>query len=57
MCSQENVTQLPLGIRREVIKRKVTDYLPGSVVIGQGEMVSNLKKGDLKWLYGRSFLW
>jgi len=31
-------------------KKKGTDSLGGSVVIGPGEMVSNEKRGDLDWI-------
>jgi len=31
------------------MRKKGTDPLAGPVVIGQGETVSNYKKGDLDW--------
>jgi len=32
------------------IRKKGTDSLAGSAVIGKGEMVSNKKRGDLDWV-------
>jgi len=37
----------PLKFLREGLRRKRTDTLVGSVVTGQGEIISNLKMGDL----------
>jgi len=38
------------------MRRKGTGSLAGSAVTGQGEMISNQKRGDLDWPKGRSFL-
>jgi len=38
------------------IRKKETDSFAGSVVTGQGKMVSNLNGGDLDWMQGRNFL-
>lgn len=40
----------------KAIRKKGTESLAGSVGIGQGEMVSNYKRGDLDWIPGRRSL-
>ena len=35
--------------------KKRTDSLAGSAVIGQGETVSRLKRGDTDWIYKKKY--
>jgi len=46
----------PFCMWRGAIRKKGTDSLAGSVVTGQGHMISNVKSIDFSWIPGKSLL-